>query len=82
MSYRKWNHAGVNLFFTLTTVVINFAFAFAIVATCQWASAHHFGLLYIVPLPTWAFVLAGLLLLDLISAWLIHWIEHQTRWMW
>jgi sterol desaturase/sphingolipid hydroxylase (fatty acid hydroxylase superfamily) len=62
--------------------VINFAFAFAIVATGEWASAHHFGLLYIVHLPTWAFVLAGLLLLDLISAWLIHWIEHRTRWMW
>jgi sterol desaturase/sphingolipid hydroxylase (fatty acid hydroxylase superfamily) len=81
-SYRKWGHAGVNLFFTLTTVIVNFIFAFAIVKTSQWAGAHHFGLLYLVTLPNWLFALLGLLILDLISAWFIHWLEHRTKWMW
>ena len=80
--YRKWAHAGVNLFFTLTTVVVNLAFAFAIIKTCLWTEAHHWGLLYLVPLPGWLFALLGLMFLDLIGAWLIHWIEHQVRWMW
>ncbi|HTJ11693.1 MAG TPA: sterol desaturase family protein [Dinghuibacter sp.] len=80
--YRRLPHTGVNLFFTLTTVVINFAFAFLIVRTCTWSEAHHFGLLYLVRMPSWLFWLLGLLLLDLISAWLVHWIEHQVRWLW
>ncbi|TDW99685.1 sterol desaturase family protein [Dinghuibacter silviterrae] len=80
--YHKLSHAGVNLFFTLTTIVVNFAFAFLIVRTCFWTADHRFGLLYLVPLPPWLFWLLGLMLLDLISAWLVHWIEHQVRWMW
>lgn len=80
--YRKWSHAGVNLFFTLTTLLVNFAFAWATVTSSDWASQRHFGLLYLFPLPTWAFLLLGLMMLDLVSAWLIHWIMHRTRWMW
>ena len=82
LSYRKWRHAGPNLFFTLTTVVINFLFAFAIVRTSFWTSDHHFGLLYLIPAPAWVRAILGLMLLDLISAWLIHWIEHRVKWMW
>src|ERR1700743_1236203 len=40
--YPRLPHAGVNLFFTLTTVVVNFAFAFLIVRTCFWVDAHRF----------------------------------------
>lgn len=80
--YPRWKHAGVNLFFTFTTIVVNFAFAFAIVHYSLYAEEHQKGLLYLVKMPTWLFVLAGLMLLDLISAWLIHWIEHRTKWLW
>ena len=27
-------------------------------------------------------IIIGLMLLDLIGAWLIHWIEHNVKWMW
>ncbi len=80
--YPRWKHAGVNLFFTLTTIVVNFVFAVAIVRYSLYAEEHQKGLLYLVKMPVWLFVLAGLLLLDLISAWLIHWIEHRTKWLW
>lgn len=80
--YKKVRHAGLNLFFTLTTVVINFLFAFAIVKAGQWAAETHFGLLYVVHLPLWGFILAGLMILDLVSAYWIHYIEHQVKWMW
>jgi hypothetical protein len=30
-SYHKWKHAGVNLFFTFTTILVNFALAFLLV---------------------------------------------------
>ena len=26
--YNKWKHAGINIFFTITTLIINFGFAF------------------------------------------------------
>jgi len=82
MRYRKVRHAGLNLFFTMTTVVVNFAFAYLIVLASDWAVEKQFGLLYIVHLPLWLFLLAGLLLMDLISAYWIHYIQHQVKWMW
>ncbi|MBS1665820.1 MAG: sterol desaturase family protein [Bacteroidetes bacterium] len=80
--YQKYRHAGLNLFFTFTTVIINFAFAAMIVKASDYCSANQFGLLYIFPLHLWLFVIIGLLILDLISAWLIHWLEHKIKWMW
>ena len=87
--YRKWKHASLNLFFTFTTILINFLFAKLIVNTSDWCQSNHFGILpilttYLLPL-TFNFLLnaiIGLLLLDLISAYFIHWIEHKIKWMW
>lgn len=81
-SYNKWKHAGLNFFFTFTTIVINFAFALLIVLTSDWAVQNHFGLLHIISLPVWIFLIAGLMLLDLIGAYFIHWLEHKVKWMW
>lgn len=82
MRYRKFGHAGLNLFFTLTTIIVNFAFAALIVKASVYGSGHKMGLLYLFPMPVWLFVLVGLLLLDLVSSWFIHWLEHRVRWMW
>jgi sterol desaturase/sphingolipid hydroxylase (fatty acid hydroxylase superfamily) len=38
--------------------------------------------LYLLDLPLWVFMIAGLLLLDLIGAYFIHWLQHRTWWMW
>lgn len=81
--YHKWKHAGLNIFFTLTTILINFLLAFILLKASDWAVAHDFGLLQWMPtLPLWAFMIVGLLVLDLIGAWFIHWTEHKVRWMW
>ena len=37
--YNKCKHSGINLFFTLTTIIINFAFATVIVWGSDWAIA-------------------------------------------
>ncbi|MHA4811593.1 sterol desaturase family protein [Flavitalea flava] len=80
--YKKIRHAGLNLFFTFTTILINFGFAILIVRTSQYASLHKAGLLYLYSMPLWLFALLGLLLMDLIGAWFIHWLQHQVKWMW
>lgn len=80
--YKKVKHAGVNLFLTLTTAIIGFGLAGVLLAASNWASGNRFGLLYIIDLPIWAQVVVGVLLLDLIGAYFIHWTEHQVKWMW
>lgn len=81
--YSKIKHAGVNIFFTLTTVVINFVLAFILLKSSDWAVANHFGILQWLPeMPLWLFAIVGLMLLDLIGAWLVHWAEHKVKWMW
>ena len=82
-SYNKWKHAGTNIFFTLTTILVNFPMAFMLVKSTDWAQEAHFGLLNWSPtMPMWLYAIVGMLLLDLIGAYLVHWVEHKVRWMW
>ncbi len=80
--YNKWKHASINIVFTITTIVINFAFALLIVQSSDWAIANGFGLLQWMNVNEWLFLILGLLLLDLVGAWFIHFIEHKIKWMW
>ncbi|MFN9577581.1 MAG: sterol desaturase family protein, partial [Gemmatimonadota bacterium] len=82
-TYRKWSHALVNLFFTATTIVVNFVLAFLLLGASQWAVERQVGVLFLVPSwPTWGQALLGLLLLDLVGAWLAHYVEHKTPPLW
>lgn len=80
--YKKVRHAGLNLFFTLTTVIIGFGLASVLLWASDFVTANKFGLLYIVKMPLWLQVVTGILLLDLIGAYFIHWTEHKVKWMW
>lgn len=81
--YKKWSHAGINIFFTLTTIVVNFILAFILLLSADFAIEKKFGLLQWLPeIPLWLFTLIGLLLLDLIGAYLAHLVQHKTKWMW
>jgi sterol desaturase/sphingolipid hydroxylase (fatty acid hydroxylase superfamily) len=81
--YRKWQHAGINIFFTLTTILVNFLMAFLLLNAAEWTDVHHFGILqWLGLMPAWIEMLAGLLLLDLIGAYLVHLIEHKTGFLW
>ena len=83
LEYQKWNHAWLNIFFTVTTIIVNFLLAFALLMSAKWANDNEFGLLqWLPPMPLWLFGLIGLLLLDFVGAYLIHLIQHKTKWMW
>lgn len=81
-NYKKLPHAGINIFFTLTTVVINFLFAVLLVKTCDWVVAERVGVIQWLSLPLWVEVIIGLLLLDLVGAYFIHWLQHKIKPMW
>ncbi|MFY0252936.1 sterol desaturase family protein [Chitinophaga sp. 30R24] len=78
----RYRHAGANLFFTLTTTIVNTGLAFLIIRASRFTTGNHFGLLYLVRLPLWLHTVLALLMLDLIGTWLIHWVQHQVGWMW
>ncbi|PCJ94519.1 MAG: sterol desaturase [Flavobacteriaceae bacterium] len=82
-NYKKWRHAFPNLFFTLTTIIINFGLAFLLLSTSDWVVANDFGIINWIPgLPLWAYIIIGVLLLDLIGAYLAHLVEHKVKPLW
>jgi sterol desaturase/sphingolipid hydroxylase (fatty acid hydroxylase superfamily) len=83
LNYNKIKHAGRNIFFTITSAIINLALAFILLKSAEWAVDNNFGILQWLPeMPLWAFTIVGLLLLDLIGAYFVHWTEHRVKWMW
>ena len=81
--YNKWHHAGINIFFTFTTIVVNFVMAFILLMSAEWADKNDFGILQWFPeMPLWLFAVAGLLFLDLIGAYLPHYVQHKTKILW
>lgn len=83
MKYKKWNHAGINIFFTLTTIIVNFILAFILIKTAAWTTENQFGILNWLPkIPIWLYTITGLLLLDLIGAYLAHLVEHKVKFLW
>lgn len=79
----KWKHALPNLFFTLTTIVVNFALAFLLLRTSDWTVVHDFGIINWLPtMPFWLYILLGVMLLDLIGAYTAHLVEHKVKPLW
>ena len=82
LTYKKWRHALPNFFFTITSILVNFSLAFLLLTTADWVNANQFGLLHLVSLPFWLYVLLGVLFLDFIGAYLAHWTEHRLKPLW
>ena len=81
--YQKWRHATINLFFTLTTIIVNFALAFLLLGASDWTQRHGLGLIpQLTGQHTIATLAIGLLGLDLIGAYAIHWLQHRFRPLW
>lgn len=81
--YRKWQHAAINIFFTFTTIIVNFLMAFILLMAADYAAKNEFGILQWLPkMNIWIYTILGLLLLDLIGAYLAHYVQHKTPWMW
>jgi sterol desaturase/sphingolipid hydroxylase (fatty acid hydroxylase superfamily) len=81
--YNKWKHAIPNLFFTITTIIINFALAFLLLKSADYVMANDFGILNWLPeLPMWLYIVIGILLMDFIGAYVPHFIEHKVKPLW
>jgi sterol desaturase/sphingolipid hydroxylase (fatty acid hydroxylase superfamily) len=57
--------------------------AFILIKTAAWTTDNNFGILQWLPgLPIWLYTLIGLLLLDLIGAYLAHFVQHKIKFLW
>ncbi|MBC8046676.1 MAG: sterol desaturase family protein [Fimbriimonadaceae bacterium] len=81
-NYKYIKHAGANLFFTLTTIGVNFAFAYLIVFASDYMYENKYGIINLIAMPLWLYVITGCMVLDLIGAYFIHFIQHKIKWMW
>ncbi|TVQ50375.1 MAG: sterol desaturase family protein [Saprospirales bacterium] len=82
LKYHKWKHLGINMFFTLTTIVVNFAMAFLLFMASDWAVTNEFGVLFWLPISGLWMALVGVMLMDFISAWLAHYLQHKSKFLW
>ena len=83
LKYSKWKHAGINIFFTVTTIIVNFLMAFILLRTSQWSVQNNIGILpHLGAINPWIYMIIGLLLLDLIGAYLVHFVEHKVKFLW
>ena len=81
--YKKWKHAFPNLFFTGTTIVINFTLAFLLLNSADWVQANNFGIINWLPeMPLWLYAILGVVLLDFFGAYLAHFVEHKVKPLW
>jgi len=81
--YHKWKHAVPNIFFTLTTIIINFALAFLLLKAADWVVANNFGIINWLPkMSLGLYLLLGVLLMDFIGAYLAHYVEHKVKPLW
>ena len=81
--YNKWEHAGINFFFTFTTILINFSLAFLLYKSSVFVSENKFGLIYWLHLNNlWLQAIIGLLFMDLIGAYTAHFVQHKTKPLW
>ncbi|WP_299556135.1 sterol desaturase family protein [Seonamhaeicola sp.] len=81
--YKKWKHAIPNIFFTITTILINMPLAFLFLKSSNWVMDNDFGILNWLPeMPLWLYTVVGIFLIDFIGAYLPHLIEHKVKPLW
>jgi sterol desaturase/sphingolipid hydroxylase (fatty acid hydroxylase superfamily) len=81
-SWKRYRHAGNNLIFLGTTVVLNLVLGLVTLGVCSWVTKNQFGLINWIDLPLWADIIIALLAMDLFGQYIPHYVMHKIKWMW
>ena len=81
-SFKRYKHAGVNLVFLATTLLLNLIFGFTTVKICDWVMKQHIGLLNWLSLPLWPRLILSLFFMDFFGQYAPHYAMHKYKWMW
>jgi sterol desaturase/sphingolipid hydroxylase (fatty acid hydroxylase superfamily) len=84
LQYRKnkWRHASVNLSFTLIHLVIHTGFAVFIVLLSDACKKEGFGIVNWIHASVFWTIIISFLVLDFFGGWLVHLVQHKTRFLW
>lgn len=81
--YDRLRHAGLNFTLTLIAFAVNIALAFVVAFAIDWTQQNQFGLLNWLPaMPLWLYILIGVMVFDLTSAYIPHRMQHEIKWLW
>ena len=82
-NYKKCRHSAPNFFFTLTTIIVNLAFAFLIVFLSDISQVRETGIFnWMGDIKIVFKLIVGILIMDLVGAWFTHWVEHKIPLLW
>ncbi len=81
-SFKRYKHAGVNLIFLSTTLVLNLIFGLVTVKVCDWVMRNHIGLLNWISIPLWVKIILSLFFMDFFGQYAPHYTMHKIKWMW
>lgn len=79
---KKGKHLAINMFFTLSTVLVNFLFAGLILYISDYCVLNKIGLLQWIEMPIGLMFLIGMAAFDLVGAYLPHMLEHRILFLW
>ena len=80
--YKRYRHAGINMVFLGTSMVLNLILGFFTVKVCDWVSINQFGLFNWLNWPLWVEVLLALFFMDFFAQYAPHYAMHKYKWMW
>tara|TARA_A100001011_G_scaffold183922_1_gene192761 strand:- start:649 stop:1398 length:750 start_codon:yes stop_codon:yes gene_type:complete len=80
--YFKFRHLCVNSLFLITMVCVLAPLIALHSAVFIWQAEAQMGLFYLIDLPGWAKLMFGILILDLIGQYGVHYLLHRVKWMW
>ena len=80
--YKRLPQLRVNLFFLLTTFIVNAIFSLLLVRLLPVLASYNIGLFNLLSLPLWIELLAALLILDLLAQYTIHYLLHNVKFLW
>ena len=78
----KWRHASINFTFTIIHLIIHTGFAILIIQLSDACKAAGFGLTQWLNTSVLGTILISFLVLDFFGGWLVHLVQHKTRFLW
>ena len=78
----KWRHASINFTFTVIHLIIHTGFAILIIQLSDACKAAGFGLTHWLHTSVLGTIVISFLVLDFFGGWLVHLVQHKTRFLW
>jgi len=78
----RYKHAGINLVFLLTTILLNLVFGLITIKVCAFTTENHIGLLNWLGVPLWAHIILGLFFMDFFGQYAPHRLMHRNKILW